>query len=378
MSRTRIVYLIPHLVKAGPVNVLYNTVCKLDRSRFDPVVVALMPPPAKHTKRVCQQWFEAIGVEVVTLNFSNWRMQFDLQRIARELQRRFGGEDVIFHAHGYYPTLLVAKMRLARTMTTIHNICDEDFRLAKGRLMGGYMARCYKRALQRIGVSVAISDAVAACYVDIPNVTLRTVYNGVKVCKAATPSECADARRALALEPSARILLYPAGFSQRKNQQFLIKALQESGREDVVVIFAGVGGTERTCHAMTHGDSRFRFMGYQMDMERLWQAADMMVSSSRSEGFGLIVAEAALHGLPSLLSDIPPHREILEHIFPEEEVNDLCFPLDNPAILVKKLRHLPTVQEDAATIISRASIHYSSQAMAEGYMHLYDEMRRAE
>lgn len=48
------------------------------------------------------------------------------------------------------------------------------------------------------------------------------------------------------------------------------------------------------------------------DVRGLYALADALVFPSRSEGFGLPLLEAALHGVPVFCSDIPAHREVAQ------------------------------------------------------------------
>lgn len=52
------------------------------------------------------------------------------------------------------------------------------------------------------------------------------------------------------------------------------------------------------------------FHGFVDNVVPWLQASDLFVSASASEGMPLAVLEALSCGLPALLSDIPPHREI--------------------------------------------------------------------
>lgn len=58
-------------------------------------------------------------------------------------------------------------------------------------------------------------------------------------------------------------------------------------------------------------DDRVRFTGWIPDeeLEQLLRGAAATISPSRYEGYGLGVAESIARGLPTIASDIPPHRE---------------------------------------------------------------------
>jgi len=55
------------------------------------------------------------------------------------------------------------------------------------------------------------------------------------------------------------------------------------------------------------------FLGRRTDVAAILAASDIAVSAAREEGLPLNVLEAGFFGLPTVLSDIAPHREIVEH-----------------------------------------------------------------
>ena len=58
--------------------------------------------------------------------------------------------------------------------------------------------------------------------------------------------------------------------------------------------------------------SRVRFPGFVQDMRTYYQAADLCVSSSRSEGLPFNVMEAMACGLPVVASDVKGHQDLVE------------------------------------------------------------------
>lgn len=363
-----IVYIIPYLVNCGPVNVLYGIVRHLDKTRFKATVVTLKPMSVVNERKK----FEEAGTRILGLNYTNMQLQLNTAMIAKELSQRFGRDgNTIFHANGYYPTLILSKMKRAKTMNTIHNICDEEFKINRGRVFGGYMAWRYKKALRRLSLCVTISDAMKLHYVKDRRVRLSVVYNGTEMPTVVTKDEKEKARRELGVQPETRVLLYPAGFSPRKNQRFLIEAIRRSCIKDVVVLFAGSGDSEESCRTIAGEDKRFRFLGFRADMERLWRAADFMVSSSLSEGLPMAVLEALMCGLPCILSDIPPHREIMQRVFGNDS---LLFSLQEANSFTRLLQAVLREEFNHKEIAARAAMYYSSETMANGYMRLYELM----
>lgn len=123
-----------------------------------------------------------------------------------------------------------------------------------------------------------------------------------------------QAREQLGLKPSDTVLVYAAEFSGRKNQTTLIEAMPKLPA-DTVLLLPGRGDKLEDCKALTDRlgvASRVRFPGFVQDMRTYYQAADLCVSSSRSEGLPFNVMEAMACGLPVVASDVKGHQDLVE------------------------------------------------------------------
>ncbi len=363
----KIIYLVPSLIKSGPINVVYNIVRNLNRKQYTPIVAFLSEHPFK--ERNNQDSFEELGIRVVPHKFSKWQLQFQTRTIARQLQEELDGPNVIFHAHGYYPTLLLSYMKNILSMTTLHNRCREDFCMHKGVLLGNYMTYKFFRAINNIDINVAISHTTEQYYIHKASKTC-TVCNGVTVNKRCTYEERVIARKSLNLSDHTNVLLYPAGFSKIKNQKRIIEELRSKRDADFLVLFAGQGILENECKKLAGHDPRFQFLGYQMDLNRYWAAADFLISSSISEGFGMIVAEGLTRGIPCILSDIAAHQELVDSI----PGSGICFPLNKEGALRLAFEKALTTNFDHNAIRNKAIELYSAQTMCRRYEALYQQL----
>lgn len=362
----------PSLIQCGPISVLYNIVKHLDFDVYDCVVVELSCHRTDPVRGNADK-FRQLGIEVIRLNKPKWLLSLNKKRLAQGLSQRFEGNHVVFHAHGYYPTLILSYMKGRNTMTTVHNICDEDFQNSYGKLVGRPMARLYKRALCHLSCCVTICQTMQQYYTkQQPRAAFTTIYNGVDL-KASEGDDIGMLRTQLQIKKDAKILLYPAAISKRKNQIQLIEEVKRSALHNIVVLFVGESSDDsllRRCKELASDDERFRFIRYQMDMSPYWQLCDFMVSSSVSEGLPMAVLEAVLRGKPCLLSNIPPHYEITERVF--DSPQQYLFDLNHRGELVVKMEQLCSVESnDNASIMQRAEKYFSSQRMSEGYQRLY-------
>ncbi len=102
--------------------------------------------------------------------------------------------------------------------------------------------------------------------------------------------------------------------------------------------------------------------------------ADLVLSASRYEGLPLVPLEAVREGVPILVSDIPPHRELFEQLAPES-----LLPAEHntwPTHLAAHLTDADTRRCLAATQTQLRSLCDTGRQWQE-YAALYETIRRA-
>ena len=137
----QIVYIIPSLIKSGPISVLYNILKHLDRRRFNPIIIELRVHPLRD--RHNHELFENLGIKIDRRNYSLWYTQMNFKRLAKDISKKYSKPNTVFHAHGYYPTLIAAAMKGRHTMSTIHNRCDEDYAMNYNQWMARQIGRAH-------------------------------------------------------------------------------------------------------------------------------------------------------------------------------------------------------------------------------------------
>lgn len=366
----QIVYIIPSLIKSGPISVLYNILKHLDRRCFNPIIIELRVHPLRD--RHNHELFENLGIKIDRRNYSLWYTQMNFKRLAKDISKKYSKPNTVFHAHGYYPTLIAAVMKGRHTMSTIHNRCDEDYAMNYNQWMARYMAYSFHKSLKKLSLCVAICDSMKDYYAN-DGANFRVVYNGVETPQIISENERIQLRDKVGIPSNTIAMLYPAGLGEGKNQKCIIGAVKLCKRTDIVVLFAGMGekSVEVKLKKLAGNDTRIRFLGYQKDMSEWWAVADYMISASYSEGMPMAVLEALMYGKPCILSDIPVHRQIATSIFGG---NAILFDPNNPHTLASMIDHGFTFDISNQEIASKAKNIYSAEIMARNYEKCYNEL----
>lgn len=156
------------------------------------------------------------------------------------------------------------------------------------------------------------------------------------------PTDAIALARLLEVTRPQRILVTVGRLHPQKDHATLIRAFAIVAREVPDVLLAIIGeGEERPQLGALLQDlapdvaARVRLLGHIVDPSRLLAQATMFVSSSRAESFGLVAYEAALAGVPLVLSSIEPWRSAFR-----EGEECLAFPPGDAPALASALREL--------------------------------------
>ena len=128
------------------------------------------------------------------------------------------------------------------------------------------------------------------------------------------PETGAALRREWKIPPEAFLLIYPAEFSQRKNQALLLRGLAALPKQ-VWLLLPGEGACLEECRALARElgvADRVRFPGQVSNIPAWLSAADCAVSASHSEGLPFNIMEAMRAGLPIVATDVKGHSDLLE------------------------------------------------------------------
>ena len=361
----KICFLLTQVINSGPENVVLDICSHIDQSKYRPIIFSLKKAD-EH--RSIEDKFSDLGIEIVHFDFSTIDLELRTRKVAKNIKKEFMRLKCnILHVHCYHPQLVASYLNDLNTIVTIHNISGEDLVMKKGIIMGTYMKIRYDQSLRCIKASVAISDYMLEYYGKICNNIVK-ISNGVSI-KSNDNFNKKEFKSLLNIKDESPIVIITGSVSTRKNVDFAIKELKKS-QKDFTCIIVGDGEKIDDFKFIAQGDKRFLFVGFKNNVVDYLEIADYYISASKSEGLPLSVLEALNMGVPSLLSNIKPHEEIVNSM----NLNGvLSFNLEGNN-LVETFEDMLNNKFDRKSIQIRAEQLYSAKVMTNAYEREYSKM----
>lgn len=308
----KILYLVSTLKNSGPTNQLYNIIKNLDPDEFEPHLVTLSPEP-EDTKI---QDFKCLGMSIRSMSFSRLSGVFFAKRKLKKIINEISPD--IIHSQGLRSDVLSSKLESGiPRVSTIRNFPQYDYAMTYGNLVGKVMTWRHSHAMKGVEVCVGVSDAVTKNLIDYVGISKAVcISNGVdtELYFPVLDQEKSDLRMSLGLDKGRETWISSGHLSDRKDPISLIDAWSDvfANDETKQLVFIGDGPLRAECDRLAESFPNVFVFGRVSNVSDYLKASDYFVSASKSEGLPNSVLEAMACGLPVLLSDIPPHREILE------------------------------------------------------------------
>ncbi|MEZ9565327.1 glycosyltransferase [Vibrio artabrorum] len=369
----KILYLTSTLKKSGPTNQLFYIIKNLSED-FEPVVVTLSPEP----ERSLLSAYEAAGIKVVSLGLSRLAGVFLLKN---KLLKVIDAENPdLIHSQGFRADVLNASLRRNQPrICTVRNFPQLDFKMTYGFMLSQYMCFKQKRILKRFDTVCGVSDAVTE---NLRNIfhsnNAITVHNGVDMRKyvKSDSSTILKFRGSLGIKSEQIVWITSLGKDDRKNSITLfngiIPFLRENKQHFLIVV--GDGKQKKECEKIAGNMSNVSFQGKVSNVEDYLSISDYFISASRAEGMPNAVLEALSCGLPSILSNIPPHLEI-------ERLGKgaiFCFETEDSNSLYQRICSMTfsTKKKQSELALKTATDYFDSQVMSLKYQELYIKLFR--
>lgn len=236
-----------------------------------------------------------------------------------------------------------------------------------------------RRLISRTTRLIGNSQSTAEFYRQqgFPTGRLVVIPNGIDLADVPVVSR-EEARRSLGLSAAAHVVTYVGRLARQKRVRDLIWAFEliRVMEDEVIFLIVGDGpereGLER--FASTLGISeRVRFLGHRSDATALLPASDLFWLASDFEGLSNSIMEAMAAGLPVVVSDIPPNRELVVH-----DTTGYVVPVGDRAAFAQYARKLLVDRELAARMgqaaRERIETEFGVSKMVDAYADLYRQV----
>lgn len=344
----RIALLVPSLDRKGPVIVVRN---------------------------LCRHLKDKVGA--VDVYYFNERRGLDFPVNTRRIglwQRIDHDSYDIVHSHMLEPDFYVWKMgsrARCRTVSTVHQFTRDNLAADFSRPVAAAITPLWNRILRAHDCLVYISRSVMEYSKDIiANPRSCCIHNGIEpvAVDAAIPAE--DEARISKLKEGRHLVGSFAQLTRRKGVDQLVELLAIDPEAALLVIGEGkeLPGLMSLSRSRGVAD-RCLFLGARDNVDGYFRFLDAYAMTSRSEAFGLSLAEAASAGVPVVCSDIPTFREL----FDETEVS--FFELEDIEFL-RRATGAALAEKGGKAVRARNRVleNYTAGKMAEDYLALYRDL----
>jgi glycosyltransferase involved in cell wall biosynthesis len=372
-SPRRVLYAIDQLQQLGGAErMLFETVKKLDRNRFEPSIVTFdlncdMPGlnrlPAK--------------VHLIPL-----RKTYDWQAIKAAVSLgRLLQEERVEILHCFFETSDLWASPIAK-------ICGCPIIISSRRDMGILRRKKHTLAypiVNRLFDKVlSVSDQVRNFAIEqekLPEAKIETLYNGIDIAEIRSLAQAYKARRSFAIPQDAPVVALVANVRRVKGIDVLVRAaaIVVAHLPEVRFVIAGKVLEEATMKDLLRLisdlklDKNFLFVGAIANPHPLLAESDVFVLPSRNEGFSNALIEAMAAGLPCIATRVGSNAEAMQ-----DGVSGFLIDSEDHEALAERLLQVLRDPRAArrmgryarATVIER----FSMNAMVDRLMDIYDEL----
>lgn len=367
----KIAFFVNSLIKAGPVNVVYDIVANIDRSIYEPIIFVLRN---NVEYRSVLDKFSDLNIKVYFFNFSLIQMELRVKECSLVVEKKLQDENIsLVHSHSYNSAIILSKCsKKVHKIITFHNICNEDFTRQKGFIIGNYMSSRYLKAIRKFDDKVGISGIVSDFYKRrIKDNSIKTIYNGIDCDNfiKLTESQRENVRKKFGIKNESIYLILGA-LTKRKNVLHIIDTIKKIKDETKIFYFVGTGSLLNRCKKIAKNCKNIIFTGYQMNIKDYLAISDFSIAASKSEGFGLAALEVIMSGITLIYSDCKAFKEL----FSEDEIlKNYMFSLNEENSLLDKIVQSKKI-DNIEKIISEYRQKFDSKIMSNKYQQIYDEV----
>jgi glycosyltransferase involved in cell wall biosynthesis len=293
----------------GPGRTILETAGRIDRARIDYHIGPLIANPSAAHPLVTAARERGVPVHPID---DDGRLGALVERVLALIDRL--GTQVL-HSSELRTNLVALQCRrrrpALRIVSTAHGWITNDLRGKVKSMLDRTLLRRFDRV---ITVSRATRRRMPSWW--LPDRQAVVLHNAIATERFADDLHPAPPEK---FPPASAVRLANIGrLSPEKGQALLLRAVADLKRDfpQLQLTFAGTGPLEaelRTLAAQLGIAESVEFTGYVADIRKVYDATDLVVQSSFTEGLPNVIVEAAYVGLPIVATDVGGTGEIIEH-----------------------------------------------------------------
>lgn len=320
------IYLVSRAKMTGPINQGLNILSGMKQNgRVTSMLVTLAPEDPEYS------WlyrFKEAGINIVQFNQPLWRSVFAAPMLRKLVK---DNHIDIIHSCGYR-AIFIALLANTNAKNVVTQRCHPNESVEKfPKVFQPAFTWLYLQLIKRMDAIVACSKSIQSIFKNEFKMDVECVQNGVNTAffTPASETQKKSLRIELGLPLNKKIYLVLGSLRDRKNNSLVIDAMKRLKQERIIVVFVGDGPEEEMLKQRAGDETSICFAGHTKTPIKYIQASDVLVSASLAEGLPNTVLEALSCGLPCVLSDIEPHKELIDGtdggvIFNRQSIDDLC------------------------------------------------------
>lgn len=293
-----------------------------------------------------------------------------------KLMKIMKGYDIV-HTHNSSPQLFVAIANLychTKLVSTEHNTSNRKRNWKWYRPIESWMYGKYNHiiCISKIAEERLREYMKGEWVVQSSNryKTITTINNGIDVNAISQALPC---KNLLSKKEERKAILMVAGFREQKDQDTILRAVNQLDKDKFEVWFAGVGERIEEVQQLSKSlgvDDRVRFLGLRTDIPNVLKAADIIVMSSHWEGLSLSNVEGMSAHKPFIASDVNGLREVTKGY-------GILFPHEDAKALANEINQLVESEEYYDKVANRCynrALEFDINKMVNGYNQVYQKV----
>lgn len=307
-----------------------------------------------------------LNVQINSLHLS--RIQGFLNGVSRIKIYILENHISIVHTQGIRADGFIKNINIPK-ISTIRNYPYYDYPSKFGKLLGNFMVYNHMNTIKTIRRNCIACSRTISKEFEKNNLDLKYIQNGVDtdLFFALEKPEKNKLKGKLNIHTNKKIFISVGNLIIRKDVKTVINGFKIHNKNyDSILLILGDGPEKE--YLKTIANNNIIFLENISNVVEYLQVSDCFISASLAEGLPNTVLEAMACGLPTILSDIPSHRELYENedieFFGTKNIKELSSLLKNAS------NNFEIYKELSLKLIDQ---NFSAKMMSEKYQKIYEE-----